>query len=93
VQDHVPGMIRSSTESNLTFFVRRTFNNDLTKIELRDVTNLNRGDGYVELSAEHELRDNVTIGARVVVFYGDNFGLIGQYHDKDFFGVNIEFGL
>ena len=93
VQDHVPGMIRDKSESNMTFFIRRTFNSDLSKIELRDVTNLGRGDGYVELSAEHELRDNITIGARVVVFYGDQSGLLGQYRDKDFFGINLEFGL
>ncbi len=93
VQDHVPGMIRDATETNMTFYVRRTFNSDLSKIELRDVTNLGRGDGFVELSAEHELSDNITIGARVVVFYGDQFGLIGQYRSKDFFGINLEFGL
>jgi len=93
VEDPVPGMYRGDTETNMTFFIRRTFNGDLTKLELRDVTNFNRGDGYVELSAEHELGDNVTLGARVVVFYGDDSGLIGQYHDKDFFGLNIEFGL
>jgi hypothetical protein len=92
VENHVEGMIRGNTETNMTFFVRYKFNGDLTKLELRDVTNLERGDGYVELSAEHELRDNLTLGARVVVFYGDQFGLIGQYHDKDFFGINLEVG-
>ena len=93
VQDNVPGMIRDATETNMTFFIRRTFNSDLSKIELRDVTNLDRGDGFVELSAEHELNDNLTIGARVVVFYGNQLGLLGQYRDKDFFGINLEYGL
>ncbi len=92
VQDHVAGMIRGGTESNMTLFIRYKFNSDLTKLELRNVTNLERGDGYVELSAEHELRDNLTLGARLVVFYGDQFGLIGQYHDKDFFGFSLEVG-
>ena len=92
VENHVEGMVRGSVESNLTFFIRYTFNADRSKLELRDVTNLNRGDGYVELSAEHELRDNLTVGARVVVFYGDRFGLIGQYRDKDFFGVSLQVG-
>lgn len=90
---YTQGTIRDRWESNMTFLIRRTFNHDQTKAEIRGVTGLNRGDGYVEFSIDHDLSDTLTIGARAVIFYGDRFGLLGQFSEKDFFVLSAKVNL
>jgi hypothetical protein len=90
--DYESGIFRDEIESNVTFTVKHTFNNDLTKASVKDITSINHGDGYVEVSVDHELSDQVGIGVKLVQFYGRQRDIFGQFDERDFAGINLSFG-
>jgi hypothetical protein len=84
---------RDTTETNMTFFLRRTFLDE--KLEFRTIVlhSLNRADGILRPRFTYTARDNMNVYLGADVFYGTKGGFFGQFKERDRIVLGLELRL
>ena len=88
-----PRAARSRLENTATFLMTKELWNDTATIKMQVIHSLDRQDGQVELTMSYDLRSDLVLTVGANVFFGDNDGLFGQFHDRDrmTFGIDYSF--
>ena len=84
---------RDKVETNMTFFLRRTFLDE--KLEFRTIVlhSLNRADGILRPRLTYTARDNMNVYFGADVFYGTKGGFFGQFKERDRMVLGLEYQL
>jgi hypothetical protein len=84
---------RDRTETNMTFFARRTFLDD--KLEFRTIVlhSLNRADGILRPRLTYTARGDLNVFLGADVFYGTKGGFFGQFKERDRIVLGLEWQL
>lgn len=92
VPNPVDSLVRDEIDTTATLLMRRDFMNEALQAEVQFIHSLNNSDGVIQIGAKYELRDNVQLRAGVDVFYGEAFGLFGQFDKLDRISVGVQVG-
>jgi hypothetical protein len=84
---------RDRTETNMTFFLRRTFLQE--KLEFRTIVlhSLNRADGILRPRFTYNTAGNMAVFLGADVFYGTKGGFFGQFKERDRVVLGVEYQL
>ena len=74
---------RAQWETSLTFLVRHTFFNERAELEALLITDIDEGDGALQVSYQYEYSDSLLLGLSTHIFYGDDIGFYGQFNGND----------
>ncbi len=84
---------RRRYESHVSFLASQELFNDILKLELLLVHNLNHWDGMIRPKVSYYAQSNLKIMAGSDIFYGSNKGLFGQFRNRGRIFVGVEWGL
>ena len=84
---------RDRYEANLSFLISQELWNDDLKLDLLLIQNLNHGDGMCRPKASYYARSNFKITMGTDIFYGNKFGLFGQFQERSRLFVGMEWGI
>ncbi|MEP0176458.1 MAG: DUF1302 family protein [Paraglaciecola sp.] len=76
-------IIREQTEYQYTMRYEQTFYNETWTLSLQNIQSINREDGLLQLSLEHQYSSSIILSLGCDIFYGAQHGLFGQFKDKD----------
>ena len=85
--------VRDRTDTTLTLLLRRSFMNEVLKLELLAIHHQNEGDNLFRLSADYEMTSNTSIGVFGDFFDGEPNELFGQFNHMDRIGFKITVGI
>lgn len=86
-------LVRDVTEQQISLLGKRNFLNQVLSIEGLIVHSLNDSDGYGHLYANYKFRSHITLSMGIDIYYGDKFGVFGQFSEasKASFSVAYSF--
>lgn len=86
------GIIRPSTDTNVTFLLQKDFLNETLTVEMLALQNLNDKDGFLRPKISYDWGDDLKIWLGADIFYGDKDGLFGEFDKNDQILFGIEQG-
>jgi hypothetical protein len=89
---HGPKLATDRTSSTISLLGSREFYNDQLKLQFLLLQNFNDGDGLLQVSAQRNLTDAVTLQLGADIFHGDRNAFYGQFDDRDRVWVAFEYG-
>jgi len=90
--DAAPGATRDDLDTTLSLLVTKEFMNDRVEIEGLYLQSVNDGDGQFQIDASYELRSNLSLKVGADVFFGDHYGVFGQFDGTDRIRFGFEYG-
>lgn len=84
-------LLRDDTQQQISFLVKRDFLNQVISIEGLVVHSLNDRDGYWHLYANYKYRSDITFSVGVDTYYGDAWGVFGQFEDASRASVGVAY--
>jgi Protein of unknown function (DUF1302)/AMIN domain len=90
--DYESEIQRDRTEHNLSLLYRRTFDNEIWRVDAQTLYSMNREDFWLHLGLSYMFWDNLEVWLGGDIFGGDKEGIFGQFYRQDRVLVGIELG-
>ncbi|MGV2871861.1 DUF1302 family protein [Colwellia sp. E150_009] len=86
-------IVRKQTEIQYTLRYEQTFENETWTATIQNIQSINRGDGLLQFSINHQYSSVLILTFGADAFYGNNEGLFGQFKSEDrvHFSLNYSF--
>ncbi len=86
-------LVRDALDTTTTLLLRRHFLNETLETEVLWLHGVNQIDGLIRPKISYAVRDNLKIWTGFDVFYGNRYGLFGQFDRNDRLVIGMEIGM
>ena len=86
-------LVRDALDTTTTLLLRRHFLNETLETEVLWLHGVNQIDGLIRPKISYAVRDNLRIWTGFDVFYGNRYGLFGQFDRNDRLVIGMEIGM
>jgi hypothetical protein len=90
--DYKRTIVRDQTENMVSVLVLQTFDNQSWEFRALALHSLNYEDSMAQFKLKYWLRSNLEIWAGADLFFGDEFGVFGQFSDYDRLLFGLRYG-
>lgn len=93
LMNNIAAFNRERLEKNISMLTSKEFMNDVLKVEISWINNINNGDGLIRPKINYWLSSNIKILLGSDIFYGKSEGLFGQFNDRSRVLIGFSWGI